>query len=546
MKREEIVDFLETVRPELKGGDPEDVLLKAARRENLSPAQLEASAHLANTAQQLNFMKRATDRGDSFRLLDVPGMLDRYTRHPAKPVAEKAASAEKAGTVKQRGDKWVLLSKAGKVLGTHEKPEDAYRQEYAIQKSIGGEKAASLFAPDPAVAAVPLEGDRAPNLNQIMLADAGFRGGHMKVADYAEPLPLDPASTMREKAAAAERGRREMEVLDQIIDDNEDVLRKAAADIAYRIRTRDIPWGEVVADAAAHGCGDAAAAIGGLMSQVTGPLAPNLGLPCRKQASLAFDRHGLMPLLGASEVALKTLGDARAFREYLTKDAARPGPAEQGKKNKNKGGKDDKGGGGGRGAPAPHGKKKQEDEEVTTGTPAPVTRTPMHQKVIDMVMQPRHPNEDAHQMEDRWAGNVTGASKSLAELLGKIPGPGRVNTIRDEMFEKLKPSRNKKRMKIDQAVGDTASVTTLQRMMLTDPIIRDADPDTVASLYNTLNRSNPEVAGDPNLLRFALREAIQYDAVPLHTYKDLTEIRERKGKAVKQEKEMNDAKYAIP
>ena len=42
----------------------------------------------------------------------------------------------KIAIVEQRGDKWVLLTKdRKKVLGTHGSAQDAYKQEYAIQKS---------------------------------------------------------------------------------------------------------------------------------------------------------------------------------------------------------------------------------------------------------------------------------------------------------------------------------------------------------------------------------------------------------------------------
>lgn len=38
-------------------------------------------------------------------------------------------------TVRQRGNKWVLLSSAGKVLGTHDTKQEAKAQETAIQIS---------------------------------------------------------------------------------------------------------------------------------------------------------------------------------------------------------------------------------------------------------------------------------------------------------------------------------------------------------------------------------------------------------------------------
>lgn len=57
--------------------------------------------------------------------------------NPAPPVAKMAENiAEKAAVIKQRSNKWVLLSKDGKkVLGTHSTKDKAMKQEQAIQIS---------------------------------------------------------------------------------------------------------------------------------------------------------------------------------------------------------------------------------------------------------------------------------------------------------------------------------------------------------------------------------------------------------------------------
>ena len=58
----------------------------------------------------------------------------------------------KAAIVKRRDGKWVLLTKdSSRVLGTHESAQDAYKQEYAIEKSKERQKSASPEAsPTPA------------------------------------------------------------------------------------------------------------------------------------------------------------------------------------------------------------------------------------------------------------------------------------------------------------------------------------------------------------------------------------------------------------
>lgn len=55
-------------------------------------------------------------------------------------------TGKKVAIVEQEGDEWLLYTRdKSRVLGRHKKPEDAYRQEYAIQKSKERSKMGSLF-----------------------------------------------------------------------------------------------------------------------------------------------------------------------------------------------------------------------------------------------------------------------------------------------------------------------------------------------------------------------------------------------------------------
>jgi hypothetical protein len=104
---------------------------------------------------------------------------------------------------------------------------------------------------------------------------------------------------------------------------------------------------------------------------------------------------------------------------------------------------------------------------------------------------------------------------------------------------------NKRQKEVDVAAEDVGRVTELQRLLLTDPIIGEAEPDTVVNLYNTLAKANPEIVKDKNLLRFALREALQYDAVPLHTYKDLISIGKDRADTQAKLQDLEEKRYKI-
>lgn len=83
MKNEQIVTWFEDLIPEIKkSGDPKDVFLKFAKDKNLSPALLEKLGHVYNTAKTVNYLDKTAShkRGSSFKILDVPDLLNTYEK----------------------------------------------------------------------------------------------------------------------------------------------------------------------------------------------------------------------------------------------------------------------------------------------------------------------------------------------------------------------------------------------------------------------------------------------------------------------------------
>ena len=81
---EKLVSWFEDLLPEIKeSGDVDSTLLKFANEKNLSPALLEKIGHVYNTAKTVNYLDKAEDagksRGDSFQILDVSNLVDKYT-----------------------------------------------------------------------------------------------------------------------------------------------------------------------------------------------------------------------------------------------------------------------------------------------------------------------------------------------------------------------------------------------------------------------------------------------------------------------------------
>ncbi len=116
-------------------------------------------------------------------------------------------------------------------------------------------------------------------------------------------------------------------------------------------------------------------------------------------------------------------------------------------------------------------------------------------------------------------------SEWLADTFKAVPkSPFQTtNLIRGLALDAL-PTRNVGQENIDREFEDTQTQVVLERLMLTDPILGDADPHVVLSLANSIREQSPHIAKDINAMRFALREAVQYNSLPTHTVKDLTGI----------------------
>lgn len=143
-------------------------------------------------------------------------------------------------------------------------------------------------------------------------------------------------------------------------------------------------------------------------------------------------------------------------------------------------------------------------------------------------------NKDGHPLVkqlDTVVKNVGDASgESLNWLKDKLTSPN---------------SFDKRRYQLDATRDSVRNALNLQRAIVTDPILSEADPSRLVSLYNSLSAANPEVMSDPNLLTYTLREAMQYDGVAPHTYEQLVGIDKSKSEAVKNRNTAIDTEYKI-
>lgn len=546
MNHQAIIDQLTTLAPQLKSAsNPEEVLVKYASERNLSPAQLERIGQVYNIAKTLNFMDKSANRGDSFKVLDTTKMLSDFTSYKPK-IAEKVA-----------GDDWSMwFNDTTSVKAASETEKEAKIVEedgqYVIYNEAGTKKLSKPF-PDKGAAVKRLQqieyfkrqkqAGLVPNINALA-KDIDFSDGDV-VGVYAEPLPA--ASSMEEikdELSKESFVRFELQATDQVIDDSTDELYKLANELLQMHRMSPIPFATMEADAfyssnTPASIKVAADAIANYFDQKGWKLDRhdfNSAPP-----KLARDRHNVLPLFKSASDKIEIIKAAKKYREDFEKKAMSRAERDAQKKSPplSSEGNVNLPGGRSRGTRA-----EREGRSQTTSTWEALSEDG------GGGAGKKKNKEDGSEKDKGWDKPIS-TTKDLISGATKLYDPSHyMNSSTQEYISNIMraptvSNKNDRQKTVDTAADDVGRVTNLQRLMLSDPIIGEADPDTVVGLYNTLARANPEVVQDANLLRLALREAIQYEAVPLHTYKDLITMRKEKGQASESERSGEEARYRI-
>ena len=97
-----------------------------------------------------------------------------------------------------------------------------------------------------------------------------------------------------------------------------------------------------------------------------------------------------------------------------------------------------------------------------------------------------------------------------------------LNKLLNAALAGYKPKNGQK--KVDEAYNEAEAMAGLQKLVITDPILAEADPVELVDMYNDLRATKPDIAKNTNMLRFALREALQYGAIPQQTVKTIADI----------------------
>lgn len=467
MDHAEVINRVKGLVPEIqRSHDPRGELLKLAHAENLSPAQLERVAQMFNAAKTLNFLDKSANRGGSFALVDTEELLDAYTDHKIRTTPAKAAAVKQASAEVDPDDINAWLDTPVQEKSASRFPRAEWLSDEPFEKLASAE---NPFTPRPKKA------------NTRLVLDL-----IEEVRDQFNTQALDAISHLKQAALEG-----------QWTDLEEDAIGLLGEDIRPALD-------EAYAHITVHGT----------------KVARFQGKSLRK---LARDRTGYMPQISQLADAMNVIAQSHTLAE-LEKEAAKP----ERKREKDDGGA-----------------ATMEDDDtffgpsVGTGSPKGVPNKPRPKQSPDFQssVNPRKPLELAEHVAPKGEPSGGGGHSVMDGLLAgmrpvvesvkkgpqmKMPWEAGLGMRTSDI---LNPGSNRKQMKIDEALADDDSLMMLQRFMMSDPVLSEADPDMVVQLYNAVRSINPEFSTDPHRMRLALRDLVQYEALPMQTIKDLTTLR---------------------
>jgi hypothetical protein len=545
MNHQSIIEQLSSLAPQLKAAaSPESVLVKYASERNLSPAQLERIGQVYNIAKTLNFMDKSANRGDSFKVLDTEKMLADFTSH--KPKEDKQAfhntdwnswfdtntsKAASASSVDPDNiDAWVdRVEKAAKIV-----KEDG---KYVVYSGDGSKRLSKPGTKEEAVKRLRQveyfkkhkEAGTMPNLMGMALNE-----DYTSIDDVpVEEVNKTASQLIKDELRGETLQRFEIETAKQIASDAREEVIKIANELLEMHRLSNLPFAQMEHDAVY--CSQDTEAIKSASDFLANYFA-NKGWTLERYdfnkapARLVRDRYNVLPLFKSAAENINLFKAAASYASDL-ETGTTPIPGK------------------------PKKEKRPTKEEVDLDTEVPkeerkTNRRPEEElKVIDFsdLLGGKDKGREDKSTFDTDKKEIIEAAKGLKSIYS--PTTYFSKQTQEFIDNILKApnlsSTNKAQKKVDVAAEDVGRVSDLQRLLLSDPIIGEADPDTVVSLYNTLAKANPEVVKDRNLLRFALREALQYDAVPLHTYKDLISMGKDRADTQTKLHDLEEKRYRI-
>lgn len=549
MTQKKLIEIVKGALPTIsETGDAESALLKAAADNNMYPAQLEKLGHVYNQMKTLVGLEQLPSRGDSFKLLDVPAMCEKYASYDPDRVFSKKSSAQEVGD-----DPWdrMFAERAAKapaarlqksagystddpytmeILGDMQRDnafeglDDAgvaaeVNRRYAEKYKAGSPKLTKMDTQEKAAGLVPSE-----RLAFLQLDKMRERGMNVDES-FAEEYDIQPdrsGMVTFPKAASAKLESEELrELIDKatatakqasiIITNTRHAFEEHAGKVADYVMTHGrYVWPEIVKDAAHRygaSCSEAIRLAEDYMADNHVPFVPVSISKSASTDNVACDRHGMWPHLEKIDWHIRMLKEAREgarYAEGVLKEArarraialekeAKSGPSNPGG-NRN--------GGNGGGGNGDNGGSKPKDN------PKP--------KPDGGLSWPK--GRDIDVAKDMGRLDILSPMMKTMDSVGALA---------DIYFE----NQEKEKKKIQDARDRANSEVTLHSLIMGDPVLSEADPNQVRSLYNSIAAISPTYATDRNLMSAALKESVQYGGIPANVIGEIAKFEDTVQKA---------------
>lgn len=480
MTQQKILDTLDTLMPEVVStNNPEATLLKFAKKNNLYPTQLEKLGHAFNQCKTLVGLSKQANRGDSFSILDVPSMVEKYATYDPKDVLTK-----KQKEVHKQVDK-ITKSANAMVMSYERVPQPDFIEQLKFKNAENYEE----------------------NYEYELKANSGTFDVTLNKSASEKELSLDEKIELLKEAQQQYKDTRETAGI--LMQGVHHKIEQTCEKIAEYIRKNASAWSEIVEDAAHKFGADCASTIDTIENYFEVKHIPFSPVDLSKKASttyIIYDNHKMLDTIKDLTEDIDIYKEAQAHKvdanenveklheqiDHLIKESSQP----QGDRSSvtsllN---------------PLNWGKDKKEEFNPPKLPP----RKGTYESLLDFYNQ---------------------GVKPYGALPGEIKDD--IKTIIKTIDDSILIDKKKNKKKRDEEEYRLSYEQNLQKLLLSDPVLSEADPTEVQELFQTIASISPTFAKNDRMMATALKEAIQYGAVPVSMLKDIADFEEKHVKANK-------------
>ena len=488
MTQQKIIDTLDELMPKIASTkDPEGVLLKFAKENNLYTSQVEKLGHAFNQCKTLVGLQKQANRGDSFTILDVPAMVKKYASYTPADVLTK-----KEKEIHKKVDKIV---KSASVLDTPEDrvPLPDYLEELRYRGAEIDTGSTSEY-------------------------DLSKSSGNFDITfDKKASEDVDKVELLKE---AHESLKEAIKVANTAQASARELISIKCASITDMLRRKGPQaWSEVVEDTVYRfGSEKSAAAIDAVENYLEVNHIPYTVADLTKKAYhsvLVTDRHNMFDTMQYIMESADLYKEASSELISLNKEEEQIKNCIKDLLQKEAAGKNKPRGNAANIPPSPVVKSKGKDDKLINIDGTALVQLP----ALPLTM----------------FSKVLNAPKDALETYGAY-----TKHIKDMM-----PSKDKYKKDFDTEAQKLNKQYALEELLFTDPIIAEADINDVQDIYNTIASVSPRFAENPRMMSTALKEALQYGAVPISMLKDIADFESKANKSALDAQTLKDNLYKI-